>query len=125
MAEVYVREVVGNPSASIRDVDVLNRQLYEKYKAEIREITEEALSRVIKRTGQGYILDKIKFYVQNGRLYADGEGPVAREAKNICYERYGRPKSKNSDDVPDAVKAGFATGMGIVAISPLLFALLG
>jgi len=34
--------------------------------------------------------------LKNGILYAYGSGPIAREAKRICIERYGDPEKKKS-----------------------------
>ena len=119
MAEVYVREVIGNPAESIRDVEVRDRQIYEKYKSQIRSIVEEAVSNVARREGSGYVIDKIYFGVKNGILYAYGSGPIAREAKRICIERYGDPEKKKSGS------DGAAEAVAAVSLGPLFAIIAG
>ena len=121
MAEVYVREVVGNPSASIRDVNVLNRQLYERWKPEIMKITEQAVRDVVSRGHSGYIIDKVVYKVVDGKLYATGEGPIAQRARQICIEKYGNPyrRSSGGDDAAQAIGAVGASIAGIILLGLL------
>lgn len=104
MSEVYIREVRGNPKASIRDVEVLDKRFYERNKALIREVTEQAVRAVMSSEGPALLVDKVYFDVdRNGRIYVSGEGPVAEKAREILKEK----QSNYNDSFNTAVAASF------------------
>ena len=123
MAEVYVREVRDKPRASVRDVEVLNRSVYERYKSSIRRITEEAVSKAMENNPSGYVVDRLHFYVKNGKLTVDGDGIVALYAKKICERKYGKPRSSSGEkpigellDEDDAATTGVGIALATLAI---------
>lgn len=131
MAEVYIDEVAREGGHTSRDVNVTNRQIYEKWKPAIMKATEYAVAKY-SVANKGYAKGSIRFYENNGRLYATGKGPLAQLANEFITKYKPKPTSyrrsqpvRRQQTYSSGGDYSFVIALSLPFIAMLLLAMLG